>query len=425
MIPSPQNLLRLAEIQLGNIYSQAEWLWQATGYRFDGNGVGNKTKIQRGWLRGYLGNLSDHRVAVKNLAEALRNLDGAQKRDKTPIAIQQRHLRDSICRLSLMRIRPSDSLQIEASTAEDILDAVLACKVCQSVLLSFKQAFAGRWPRESFVELPQNLVITGLSKNELALSRATGPHLHRPTAISTQLVQDLIQRCVRRPWLTVVIPTLGRSSLYKTIQSLKDQNTAPFEVLIVNGSGDSVSGLVPDMDTNINVATITEILAKDDSPYDAMNLGLALSAGQWIYFMGDDDALADPTVLDSIKAVTEEGDLTTDLIFGLVRMLGEGSGTYDGQVWRYDVDYSSLRTSPVCHQACFYRVSRVVEAEGYNRRFSVCGDWDLNLRIWQQSQPRFIDKVICDFARGGLSSTRKDKHFFDLVEQIWEENSLS
>ena len=130
-------------------------------------------------------------------------------------------------------------------------------------------------------------------------------------------------------------------------------------------------------------------------------------------------------MLDSIKAVTEESDLTTDLIFGLVRMLGEGSGTYDGQVWRYDVDYSSLRTSPVCHQACFYRVSRVVEAEGYNRRFAVCGDWDLNLRIWQQSQPRFIDKVICDFARGGLSSTRKDKHFFDLIEQIWEENSLS
>ena len=136
----------------------------------------------------------------------------------------------------------------------------------------------------------QNLVLTGEERISAFAGDWSTPH--RPTAISTQLVQDLIQRCVRRPWLTVVIPTLGRSSLYKTIQSLKDQNTAPFEVLIVNGSGDSVSGLVPDMDTSINVAAITEILAKDDSPYDAMNPGCTVSGS-----IHGDDALADPMCL--------------------------------------------------------------------------------------------------------------------------------
>ena len=138
--------------------------------------------------------------------------------------------------------------------------------------------------------------------------------------------------------------------------------------------------------------------------------------------MGDDDSLFDSTTLGKVLHSVEQLEGKSDLLYGLVKMIDGGPGTYDGQIWRYGVDYDSLRTRPICHQACFYRTSSLIKAGGYDTTYPICADWELNLRLWNNANPTFIDAVICNFRRGGLSTHETDSQFFNDLEQIWKRN---
>ena len=48
---------------------------------------------------------------------------------------------------------------------------------------------------------------------------------------------------------------------------------------------------------------------------------------------------------------------------------------------------------------------------GYNLKYKVCADWDLNLKIWAKSKSKYIDIVIADFIAGGASTSGGDPVF--------------
>src|SRR5882757_1386619 len=87
----------------------------------------------------------------------------------------------------------------------------------------------------------------------------------------------------------------GASTLEDTIRSVAGQTFRDFEFLIVDGgSKDATIDIIkkyPD--------TVTRWISEPDKGvYDAMNKGIRLAEGEWLYFLGSDDTFQDSGVLE-------------------------------------------------------------------------------------------------------------------------------
>lgn len=133
----------------------------------------------------------------------------------------------------------------------------------------------------------------------------------------------------------------------------------------------------------------------DAGIYDAMNLGLARTTGDWVLFLGADDALASPTTLAQLEGRLRVDD--ADLIGGRARYS-------DGRVYTTRTPPRRLRRNPLHHQATFYRRTGFARYGGFDTSLRIAGDYDLNLR-WLRGGAtlRAIPDLVSQCRAGGLS----------------------
>lgn len=228
----------------------------------------------------------------------------------------------------------------------------------------------------------------------------------------------------KTPLFSIVVPTLGERELVRCLTSVVTQTFSDYEVLLIKSSSNGVnqSG-TPNKKLSqlISLSShVRQIDAHDSGPYDAMNLGLALARAPWIYFLGASDTLFSRGALMTIARSTTNCPTTTNLIYGTVKMIGKGIGTYDGQIWGEFFTYDRLRVNNVCHQSAFYKTQALRDIGGYDRQFPICADWNANIKLWNRSSPVFINTVVANFQRGGLSTHSEDTAFNVQLEKIWQ-----
>ncbi len=116
------------------------------------------------------------------------------------------------------------------------------------------------------------------------------------------------------PTFSVIIPVLnGEQTIGAAIDSIRLQSFLDFELIIMDGgSSDSTIMVAQSLAKNFSQCNI--LSSKDRGIYDAMNRAIALSKGEWIYFLGSDDKLQDSRVLEAVNsAVTPD----IDVIYGM------------------------------------------------------------------------------------------------------------
>src|SRR5246127_4505724 len=103
------------------------------------------------------------------------------------------------------------------------------------------------------------------------------------------------------PSFSVIIPTYNSAkTISQSIQSVLRQSFTGYEVLIIDGASTDDTLAITSAFNSERIKTISE---KDRGVYDAMNKGIKLAKGQWLYFLGSDDALYDDSVLEKIKGL--------------------------------------------------------------------------------------------------------------------------
>src|SRR5688572_23331397 len=100
------------------------------------------------------------------------------------------------------------------------------------------------------------------------------------------------------PMFSIIIPTLNSEAhIRRSLESVLHQSFPNFEILIVDGlSVDQTLSIVQQE----NDARITTYSEKDHGIYDAMNKGITLAKGKWLYFLGSDDVLYDNNVFQDV-----------------------------------------------------------------------------------------------------------------------------
>ncbi len=210
------------------------------------------------------------------------------------------------------------------------------------------------------------------------------------------------------PKISVIIPTYNSA---KTIQPCLDsivaQTFTDTEVLIIDGvSTDSTASIVS---FYINqFPFIRWISEKDKGIYDAMNKGIGMAAGEWVYFLGSDDTLYTFDTLEKISIQMQKSD--NEVLYGNVLSTRLG-GVYAGEF-----DKQKLLSQNICHQSIFLKKSVFQKTGLFNLRFAMHADYDHNFKwfLSDKISHQFMDIIVARYGDNGMSSKLGDYLFLKI-----------
>lgn len=193
--------------------------------------------------------------------------------------------------------------------------------------------------------------------------------------------------------LTVVIATYNADkSLSKALDSLLSQKYQNWECLIVDGlSTDHTLEIIDDYEKKDD--RIRHISEKDRGIYDAYNKGWRLAKGEWIYYMGSDDALTEDGLLYHMKFADDVNDNVGTLNGGIIRVTKDGRH----RVMMCKGFFGS-------HQGMVMRKSAINELGGFNLEYKFLADFDMFVKM-RNSHYDVINtnQIIALFCAGGAS----------------------
>ena len=196
--------------------------------------------------------------------------------------------------------------------------------------------------------------------------------------------------------VSIIIPCFNAGKpLSVLIESILQQQTeVDYEVIIQDGlsTDHTTTQLLSLYEKHPHVQVFRE---KDTGIYDAMNRGISHANGDWLYFIGADDKLYSPFVLEKIFGKQQTIANGTSVVIGRA-MFGE-------RLQSYRLNNRIYLENCVLHQAAFYHKS-VFETFRYDALFSVSSDYDLNFFCYrQQLACHYVQTIICQFSVDGIS----------------------
>lgn len=190
--------------------------------------------------------------------------------------------------------------------------------------------------------------------------------------------------------LSIICPTYNSVSTIRTlIDSVMSQTCDAYELIIVDGgSSDGTLELILEYGDRIRY-----ISEPDKGIYDAMNKGIDMAIGEWLYFIGADDSLYSCDAIEKIlPLLCERTDvLMCDIISP---QLGRCSSLYS---------LKTYFTNTIHHQGVIYS-RKVFETHRYDTSLRIVADYDMNLYIRRNGFIiRYSDVIFANHAPTGIS----------------------
>lgn len=209
------------------------------------------------------------------------------------------------------------------------------------------------------------------------------------------------------PLLTVVTVVYdGEATLQACIDSVAEQDHDNVEFVVVDGgSNDGTLDLLKKNSDRIDYW----VSEPDRGIFDAMNKGVSLVTGDYILFLGCDDALLGFTA----ELVGRIGDPRC-VYYGDV-YIPRTDRTFDGRFNRLKLTHTNI-----CHQAILYP-ALVFEKYRYNLRYKDLADHEFNMRCWADPILRFeyVPIVMAEYNDQGNSGVSFDHAFqTDRIELV-------
>lgn len=205
----------------------------------------------------------------------------------------------------------------------------------------------------------------------------------------------------------------------KTIESIQNQDYKNFEVWIIDGfSSQETQCFLKNL--NYPFQFLTE---KDSGIYEAMNKGISLSKGEWLYFLGSGDELFDKFVLGTV--FKENAVVNSNIITGKI--------LYDGFSQPFIYSKNKLLNNPTWnfsmwirnglhHQGTFYK-SELFENQFYDLKYKILSDYHFNLSLYLKKENcKIINTVVAKCNSDGIS---KSGNWSIYREEIQVKTSLS
>ncbi|MEN2281294.1 glycosyltransferase family 2 protein [Algoriphagus sp. SE2] len=218
---------------------------------------------------------------------------------------------------------------------------------------------------------------------------------------------------------SIIVPTLNSGKyLERLLSSLVNQSFSEFEILVMDGvSTDNTLEIINSFhDKRIEIYS-----SPDKGVYEAMNKGLSIAKGYWVFFIGADDWLFDKHTLE--KVYKRLAKTSFHVAYGDVLIQGDSDWAKDQEVYAGKFDAFRLTKKNICHQGIFYRRSFLNKNQlFFDLKYPINSDWDFNLRCRTKTDFHYLNLIIANFSSGGIStnSKRKDQFYSEIPSKYPE-----
>jgi len=210
---------------------------------------------------------------------------------------------------------------------------------------------------------------------------------------------------------SVITPTYNcGAKIVKTIHSVLAQDSSLFEYIIIDGdSNDGTQSHIEIFNTRLKF-----ISEPDLGVYDAMNKGIDMASGKYLYFLGAGDTLR-RSALKNLQPLMPERDLA--FVYGNVYWVDEAF-IYGGEF-----DKVKLETYNICHQAIFYERAIFDLIGKFELDYKFLADYVFNIRCFGNDaiEKTYLDYVVANFEGGGMSASPHDALLIENLPRLIED----
>lgn len=216
----------------------------------------------------------------------------------------------------------------------------------------------------------------------------------------TDNTDDLALNCAAQaqPKVSIIVATWNAARTFeRCVDSIVEQDFPNWELLIADGA--STDGTI-DLIRKHNRHIAWWQSCKDGGIYDAWNQALLHARGEYVCFLGADDAWADIGALARLCAGigTKEFDLVTSR--GRIFDPATGGESQFGSAW----DYRRIgRRMVVCHPGLLHRRSLFDRYGLFNTRYRIAGDLEFLLRLPSSTLAMHVDCISVIIEAAGIS----------------------
>lgn len=217
------------------------------------------------------------------------------------------------------------------------------------------------------------------------------------------------------PFFTIITATYNAAGMLPCLlDSLAGQTCRDFEFIIQDGaSKDDTVAIAESYRGKLPALSLAS--EPDTGIYDAWNKALPRIRGEWVLFLGADDALYADDVLAHCKEAIQEKlkDCAPQASAPPIRFAAGGIAITapDGHVTRFLSGHAADAVSrlqsggvPTPFPGLFIHRS-VFEAHKFNPAWRIAGDYDLLCRTWVQADMGFaLPLIVTDMRNGGVSN---------------------
>lgn len=200
----------------------------------------------------------------------------------------------------------------------------------------------------------------------------------------------------------ITVAKNAAATLEKCIASVAAQRYTALEYILIDGASTDETAVIVARHKN---RVDRFVSAPDNGIYDAMNKGLKLARGRFIYFLGADDYLLDANVLTDVASFIERTP-GCDFVYGGIEVRHpEGRA----EIFMPPPPEEALRflvSGCLPHQASFASRRAFDLAGAFDDRYHIAGDYDWFLRVVSHPQltTRRIERVIASYRIDGVSN---------------------
>jgi len=212
------------------------------------------------------------------------------------------------------------------------------------------------------------------------------------------------------PWLSIV--TVVKDDIegfQRSIDSLSQQSLAGVELVLVDSSASALE--IPAFLSDYLITDYQSEWVEPQGIYSAMNHGLELARGDYIYYLNAGDSFFDQSVIGDLGALVAES--SPAWIIGRVQILEQTGASVTSAVWDYETEKKALFARGLFppHQGTVVKTEALRSVGGFDERFAIAADYAAALSLSQVHDPLITERVIATFFEGGISTTNWQDSF--------------
>jgi glycosyltransferase involved in cell wall biosynthesis len=226
--------------------------------------------------------------------------------------------------------------------------------------------------------------------------------------------------------ISVIIATYNSAkTLRRCIDSIIPQLGNDGELIIIDGnSKDETMDIV----RSYGNAIAYSISEPDKGVYDAWNKGIKAAKGNWIAFIGSDDAML-PSAFEKYKRFFETNGEDFDIVCAKIHLVRQDVSIIrdTGEAWNWTKVKKG--TWNFAHPGMLHNIRCFNRYGTFDSQYRICGDVDFIQRLGRDTKAGFIDDFLVNMYQGGISDstiaireaylTRKNNGNYNQLLNCW------